>query len=62
MLKKWFDPQKKILKNAKQVADQVFALDEQMRKLSDDDIKQKTEQFKQRYKDGESLENLQVKA
>lgn len=60
MFKKWFDPQKKELKIARQIADQVMLLDEDMRQLSDEALKNKTLEFKKRYQEGESLEDLQV--
>ncbi len=62
MLKKWFDPSKKELKLAKIVADQVFALENEMIKLTDDDIKEKTESFKLRYQNGESLDSIMPEA
>ncbi|MFA5560283.1 MAG: preprotein translocase subunit SecA [Acholeplasmataceae bacterium] len=62
MFKKWFDPTRKEIKRGKIIADQVFALDEQMSVLSDQQIREKTEEFKRRYQEGESLESLQVEA
>lgn len=62
MFKKWFDPSRKVLKAASVVADQVFQLEEQMAKLTDDEIRLKTEEFKERYKNGETLEELQPEA
>ncbi len=62
MLKKWFDPGKKILKRAEKIADQVFLLEDEMAILSDFDLQSKTKQFKQRYQDGESLESMMVEA
>jgi preprotein translocase subunit SecA len=62
MLKKWFDPSKKELKLAKVVADQVFALEGEMIKLTDDEIKEKTESFKQRYQQGETLDSIMPEA
>ena len=62
MFKRWFDPTRKFMKKAKITAKNVLALENEYKKLSDDEIKQKTEEFKQRYKDGETLENLLVEA
>ncbi len=62
MLKKWFDPSKKELKDAKVIANKVFALEDEMAKLSDLEIKEKTESYKKRYQEGESLESLMVEA
>ncbi len=62
MLKKWFDPGKKILKEAKKIAEAVFELEGEMAALDDSDFKKKTEEFKQRYAKGEKLESLEVEA
>src|SRR5690554_1293386 len=62
MFKKWFDPTRKVLKQAKIVADAVFALEDEMKKLSDQELKNKTEEFKERFKNGETLDDLQVEA
>ncbi len=62
MLKKWFDPSKRELKRAKKIADDVFALEEESTKLSDQEIKNKTEEFKKRYQNGETLDDLMVEA
>lgn len=62
MLKKWFDPSKKELKYARRIADQVFALESKTAQLSDQELRQKTEEFKQRYQAGEPLEDLQIEA
>ena len=62
MLKKWFDPSKKELKFAKTIADKVFALEADMIALSDDEIKEKTESFKERYRQGETLDSIMPEA
>ncbi|MCR1808955.1 preprotein translocase subunit SecA [Haploplasma modicum] len=62
MFKKWFDPTRKVLKEANIIAKNVFALDEEMQKLTDLELKEKTNEFKERYKNGESLDSLQVEA
>ncbi len=62
MMKKWFDPSKKELKRAKKIAEAVFLLEDEMAALSDDQLKQKTEEFKKRYQDGETLEEIMVEA
>ena len=46
MLKKWFDPSKKELKDAKKIADQVFALEDKMASLSDEELQAYTPLFK----------------
>ncbi len=62
MLKKWFDPGKKELKEATKVADIVFSYEEKMKELSDTDLKNKTESFKARYQGGESLDSIMPEA
>lgn len=62
MLKKWFDPGKKELKEARKIADKVFALEAEMASLSDADLQAKTPWFKERYQQGESLEQLMPEA
>lgn len=62
MFKKWFDPSRKVLKAAGIVADKVLNLEPEMAKLTDEEIKLKTEEFKQRFIDGETLDDLQVEA
>ena len=62
MLKKWFDPGKRELKDAKKIADQVFLLEEQMKQLSDAELQAKTPWFKERYQNGESLDSIMVEA
>ncbi|RJX25734.1 MAG: preprotein translocase subunit SecA [Acholeplasma sp.] len=61
-MKKWFDPGKKELKNAKKIADQVFLLEHDMATLSDDELKAKTSWFKERLTNGETLEGLMPEA
>lgn len=62
MFKKWFDPSRKVLKAAKKVADEVFALEDAMKALTDEELRNKTIEFKERFKNGEALDELQVEA
>ncbi len=62
MFKKWFDPGRKILKRAEGIADQVLKLEDEIAALTDEDLKAKTEAFKARYEQGESLESMMVEA
>jgi len=62
MLKKWFDPGKREIKDAKKIADVVFSLEADMEKLSDVELTAKTSLFKERYKNGESLEVIMPEA
>ncbi len=46
------------LKKIAPIADKVMALDEEYRKLTDAQLRAKTDEFKKRYADGETLEDL----
>ncbi len=46
------------LKKIYPIADKVDALEEEYKKLSDDELRGKTAEFKQRYQNGESLDDL----
>ena len=46
------------LKKIYPIADKVEALEEQFKKLSDDELRAKTDEFKKRYQDGETLDQL----
>ena len=61
-LKKLFDHEYKELDKFKKIADQVMALDEDMQKLSDEELKAKTTEFKERLANGETLEDIKVEA
>ena len=58
ILSKIFDPNKREIKKLEKIADQIEALAPQMEKLSDDELREKTTEFKQRYQDGETLDQL----
>lgn len=62
MLKGLFDPGYKELKRVRKIADKIDALAPEYNKLTDDELKAKTEIFKKRYQDGESLDSLLVEA
>lgn len=61
-LKKIFDHEYKQLERFKKIADEIILLDEEMSKLSDAKLKAKTEEFKKRLEDGETLEDIKVEA
>lgn len=61
-LKKIFDHEYKELEKFKKYADQVMSLDEEMTNLSDQDLKNKTEEFRDRLRNGESLEDIKIEA
>ena len=50
------------IKKITPLVDKVIALDSEMQKLSDQELKAKTQEFKDRYKNGESLDDLLVEA
>lgn len=62
ILNKLFDMNKREIKKLTKVAGQVEALADEMEKLSDDQLREKTEEFKQRYQNGESLDDMLVEA
>ena len=50
------------IKRLEKMADKVFSYEDQMAALTDDELKTKTVEFKQRYQDGESLDDLLYEA
>ncbi len=57
-----FNTNKRELKRLEKQALQVLALEDEYKKLTDEELKEKTEIFKKRYQDGESLDSLLVEA
>ena len=62
LLKKLFDHEYKELERFKKIANEIEALDAQMSELSDKDLKAKTEEFKKRIEEGETVEDVLVEA
>jgi preprotein translocase subunit SecA len=62
ILKKLFDGNKKQLTRLQGMVDQIESLEPDIERLSDEQLKQKTEEFKTRYANGESLDDLLVEA
>ena len=60
--RKLFDTEYKELKRFEKIADEIVALDEEYSKLSDDELKAKTEEFKKELAEGKSLDDLIVPA
>lgn len=50
------------IRRLEKMADKVFAYEDQMAALSDEQLKSKTEEFKERYQKGESLDDLLYEA
>lgn len=57
-----FDPSKKEVKRHQKVVDQVLALEDQYKAMSDEDLKNQTVCFKERLAAGETLDDLLVEA
>jgi len=62
LLKRLFDSNERKLKELQLTVDQIEALEPEYEKLTDEQLVAKTEEFKQRYKDGETLDDLLVEA
>ena len=62
LFKKLFDSEYKELTRFKTIADKIVLLDAEMQKLKDKDFAKKTEEFKERLKNGESLDDVLVEA
>ena len=60
--RKLFDTEYKELKRFEKIADEIVALDEEYSKLSDDELKAKTEEFKKELAERKSLDDLIVPA
>lgn len=54
--------EKKTLHNLEKTAEQVMALANDMEALSDDALREKTQEYKHRYEEGESLDSLLIEA
>ena len=53
-----FSDNGKHVKKLKKIADKVMAFEEEYKSLSNADLKNKTQEFKNRYKKGETLDDL----
>ena len=62
IFKNLFDNEYKELKRFKTIADQIDALDEEISKLSDDELQEYTNVFKDRLEKGETLEDILIEA
>jgi preprotein translocase subunit SecA len=60
MLKRLFDPSRKDFKRYQKLAQQVFDLEADIHALTDEQLQAKTDEFKQRHANGESLDDLLV--
>ena len=57
-LKKLFDHEYKELKRFSDIADKIDALSDEYSKMSDYELKAKTDEFRNRLKDGETLDDI----
>ena len=62
LLSKLFDGNKREVKRLAKMADRIDELGSEMEKLSDDQLRAKTEEFKKRHQSGESLDDLLIEA
>ena len=62
IFKKLFDNEYKELERFKKIADEIEALDEDISKLSDKELKEYTKVFKERLENGETLDDILVEA
>ncbi len=62
ILRKMFDHEYKELRKFTKQADEIVALEEKISKLTDTELQNKTEEFKQRLKKGETLEDILIEA
>ncbi len=62
ILRKMFDHEYKELRKFTKQADEVISLEEEMSKLTDTELQNKTETFKNRLKKGETLEDILIEA
>ncbi|MGF7437663.1 preprotein translocase subunit SecA [Lentilactobacillus senioris] len=58
VLKKWVESDKRELKRLSNLADKVGSYADEYAQLSDEDLKAKTPEFKERYQNGETLDDL----
>ncbi len=62
MLKKLFDPGRRELKILEKLSNQVIALEEEYKNLSDEELQHKTIELKSRIENGETLNDIQTEA
>ncbi len=62
ILNKVFDQNKREIKRLTKMAEEIDALASDMEKLSDEQLREKTEEFKARYQKGETVDDLLTEA
>ncbi|WP_137625209.1 preprotein translocase subunit SecA [Lactiplantibacillus pingfangensis] len=58
ILKRWVESDKRVIRRLDKIANKVEAYADEYAKLSDTDLQAKTPEFRERYKEGESLDDL----
>ncbi|MFC6294541.1 preprotein translocase subunit SecA [Lactiplantibacillus daoliensis] len=58
ILKRWVESDKRVIRRLDKIANKVEAYADEYAKLSDADLQAKTPEFRERYKEGESLDDL----
>lgn len=61
-LERWISGEVKTLKKLDKISNDVLALADDMEAMSDDDLRAKTDEFKERYENGETLDDIMVEA
>ena len=61
-MRSFFDDQRKELKKAEKIADQVIELENTYKNMSDEELENKTQEFKNKLNEGNSLEDILVDA
>lgn len=61
-IKAFFDGDNRVLKKYGAMADEIIAMSPEMEELSDDELKGKTDEFRERLKNGETLDDLLIEA
>lgn len=61
-LRQWTDDGRRQLKQTKKIADEVVALEEEIEKLTDEELQAKTQYFKGQIEDGKTVDDLLVEA
>ena len=62
IIKKIFDHERRELKKFRKIADQIVALEEEYSKKTDSELKENTNKFKERLKNGETLDDILIEA
>ena len=62
ILKKIFDHEYKELRKFNNIANQIMSLEEEYSKLTDTELQNKTQEFKDRLRDGETLDDILIEA